>query len=271
MTKLVEKNGRAKGILDPKRLVGKFETRRFHPPAWIAESIAHFWEVTWALENGETFVQHNIPYPAVHIVFEKGCSEVVGPISGRFTREIVGRGRVIGAHIKPGMFRMFSKTPVHEIVDQRRALWGILPSTRIAAIALEEKLLGAPLERASATFADTLRDWEIRDEQKHCESARDLVALIESDPTIVRAEDLAKLNGLSLRSLQRLFREYVGLSPKLVIRRFRLLEAAERLLDAPATGAEVAAELGYADQAHFIRDFKKMVGTTPAAYRKRNF
>jgi AraC-like DNA-binding protein len=72
---------------------------------------------------------------------------------------------------------------------------------------------------------------------------------------------------VSLRQLQRLFSEYVGVTPKWVIHRYRLLEAAERI----ATGtvihwADLAFELGYADQAHFIRDFKRLVGRSPAHY-----
>jgi AraC-like DNA-binding protein len=66
---------------------------------------------------------------------------------------------------------------------------------------------------------------------------------------------------MGVRSLQQLFSEYVGVSPKWVIRRFRLHEAADRL----ATGGSPTwprwpSELGYFDQAHFTSDFRKLVG-----------
>jgi AraC-like DNA-binding protein len=72
---------------------------------------------------------------------------------------------------------------------------------------------------------------------------------------------------LSTRELQRRFSRYLGVGPKWVLQRYRLHEAAERIA-AGGRGdwAGVAAELGYADQAHFIRDFRAVVGCPPGAY-----
>ena len=75
--------------------------------------------------------------------------------------------------------------------------------------------------------------------------------------------------GVGVRTLQRLFDETVGVSPKWVIQRYRLHEAAARMAAAAAIDwADIALELGYADQAHFIRDFRKLVGRSPADYVK---
>lgn len=72
---------------------------------------------------------------------------------------------------------------------------------------------------------------------------------------------------MSTRRMQRLFREYVGVTPKWVIQRYRLIEAAARLAAGRADDlADLALDLGYADQAHFIRDFKRIVGRPPAGY-----
>jgi len=52
-----------------------------------------------------------------------------------------------------------------------------------------------------------------------------------------------------------------------VIRRYRLLDAAEAVRTGdPVPWAGLAAALGYADQAHLIRDFRAATGQTPAAY-----
>jgi AraC-like DNA-binding protein len=52
-----------------------------------------------------------------------------------------------------------------------------------------------------------------------------------------------------------------------VLRRYRLLEAAESVREGkPVSWAEIAADLGYADQAHLTRDFRAAIGQTPAAY-----
>ena len=73
---------------------------------------------------------------------------------------------------------------------------------------------------------------------------------------------------MTQRTLQRLFAEYVGVSPGWVLRRGRLHAAAERVIHLAASGPEeslaaVAAEFGYADQAHFSRDFRRVLGTAP--------
>jgi AraC-like DNA-binding protein len=86
----------------------------------------------------------------------------------------------------------------------------------------------------------------------------------------LRAEELADKMGVSLRSLQRLFREYIGASPKWVIRRYRLQEAAWRLAQGDdELISHLAADLGYFDQAHLARDFVAMLGCSPSDYRER--
>ena len=84
-----------------------------------------------------------------------------------------------------------------------------------------------------------------------------------ADPTLCAAARA----GIGKRSLQRLFNEYVGASPKWVIRRCRLHEALERLHAGVVDVAGLAAELGYFDQAHLIQDFKTIVGVTPGQYQ----
>ena len=80
---------------------------------------------------------------------------------------------------------------------------------------------------------------------------------------------LAALAGLTPRTLQRRFADRVGVSPTWLARRFRLQEAAERVRSGQSVAwAEVAAELGYADQAHLVRNFRALIGHTPQAYAR---
>src|SRR5690606_29820555 len=90
----------------------------------------------------------------------------------------------------------------------------------------------------------------------NAELVREWVDRVEHDPTLTRAEALADLAGVSLRALQRGFREHVGLTPKQLIRRYRLLEAAGQIVRGEALDqVRLALDLGYSDQSHFIRDF----------------
>jgi AraC-like DNA-binding protein len=99
--------------------------------------------------------------------------------------------------------------------------------------------------------------------------ANRLMDVIGSDASVVRVEDAASMLAVSQRTLQRVARKYIGLSPAALIRRRRLQDAAERTrLDPSADLAAIAAELGYADHAHLTNDFQKYLGFTPSAYRR---
>ena len=101
------------------------------------------------------------------------------------------------------------------------------------------------------------------------DEVRALVEQAETDRGLTRAEDLAARGTMSLRSLQRLFTDYVGIGPKWVIMRFRILDAAAAAHDGePVDWATLAVELGFTDQAHLTRAFTSVVGTPPATYQR---
>lgn len=80
--------------------------------------------------------------------------------------------------------------------------------------------------------------------------------------------DIAAEAGVSPIRLARAFRRAYGESPGDFVRRQRIRRACERLADPEVSLAAVAAELGFADQSHFTRVFRKMVGTTPGTWRR---
>ena len=98
-----------------------------------------------------------------------------------------------------------------------------------------------------------------------------LVETIAGDGGITRVAPVAEQAGLTVRSLQRLFAEYVGAGPKWVIQRCRLQDAAARVAaqDDELDWAALAAELGFADQAHLTRAFTATIGVPPATYARQ--
>jgi len=95
----------------------------------------------------------------------------------------------------------------------------------------------------------------------------ELGRLAETDRSLRQLPDLCARAGLGPRTLQRMFLQHAGVPPTWVLRRYRLLEAAERVRDGQRVSwATVATDLGYADQAHLTRDFRSAIGQTPAAY-----
>jgi len=85
----------------------------------------------------------------------------------------------------------------------------------------------------------------------------------------LRIEDVAKSCGQSVRQLQRRFQSAFGMTPQEFLIRTRLLEAT-RLLERTALSAgEVAGRCGFVDQSSFAQHFRKRIGVSPGAYRKR--
>jgi AraC-like DNA-binding protein len=94
-----------------------------------------------------------------------------------------------------------------------------------------------------------------------------IVAHIVEDRSITRVTDLAERLGTSTRRLERLFAEHVGLGPKWVINRCRLHEAVEVATRSEAVDwATLAAQFGYSDQSHLVRDFTATIGSSPQRY-----
>lgn len=93
-----------------------------------------------------------------------------------------------------------------------------------------------------------------------------VIDLVEDDEGPRRVAELAAAVAMSTRALQRLTLHRTGLSPKWLIQRRRLQDAAMALRRGDTTIAEVAAELGYSDQAHLAREFKAVIGRTPSDY-----
>jgi transcriptional regulator GlxA family with amidase domain len=96
-----------------------------------------------------------------------------------------------------------------------------------------------------------------------------VLAIMLNDRALTRVEQVAASAGLGVRSLQRLFAQYVGVGPKAVLTRYRLQDALAAVDAGEAEDlSELAARLGWFDQAHLTRDFGRSVGRTPSAYRR---
>jgi AraC-like DNA-binding protein len=241
-----------------------FSLDRVPASADLADLVERHWLVHWDLPAGRRASVTLLPHPCVNVVFDRGQVAIAGVGRERFTYEFAGEGRVFGVKFRPGAFLPFLGGPVSQLTDQMRplaALWGA-SAERFAT----DLAHSASLDALVATAERHLRaHWPAPDPE--VAAVGRIVHALLYDRSIRRVDDVTVRFGLSARSLQRLFQRYVGVSPKWVLQRYRLHEAAARLAEGTSgTWAEVAVELGYFDQSHFIRDFTRAVGMTPVAY-----
>jgi AraC-like DNA-binding protein len=229
------------------------------PAPDLAPFVERYWTVEW--EYTTPYRQKVVPYPHVHLTVRPGVApEVHGVFSRHIVRELSGTGRIVGAQFRVGAFRSFAGRPVAELADR---------DLRAAEL---PGLAGAPAEPVDiAAFEDWLRSRLPQSEPDAAgREAAAAVALIAADPAIGRVDQLAAAAGSNVRRLQRLFAEHVGIGPKWVIRRYRLHEVTERMAaGGRVSWAGLAGDLGYADQAHLVRDFVGLFGESPTHYARR--
>lgn len=259
----------SRGIVNPAAGLDRFRLDRAEPGPITGRFIDRYWCARWDLPAGVTHAQEVLGHPTVNVVFQAGASIVEGVMRGRETQMIEGRGVALGVMFRPGGFSPFLDGPLSSLTDVRQPIAARFgpPGDELDHLVLRalgrDDLAGA-IGLIEAFFAPR----SPRAPHPGEEVSR-AVELAAADPAMVRVDDLAATLGVGARQLQRLFAEHVGVSPKWVLRRYRLYEAGERA--ARGTGVDwagLAADLGYSDQAHLTRDFTKAFGLPPDRYAR---
>ncbi len=103
-----------------------------------------------------------------------------------------------------------------------------------------------------------------------CETAANLCALVKEMLPYggVTIERVAALLRMSTRTLQRRLRDW-GFAFEEIVDDVRRVEAARRVVTGDGSSMEIAFMLGYSDQAHFIRAFRRWTGMAPRDYARR--
>ncbi len=229
---------RANGIITPQDIDRAFTLNRYTCDPRLSAYVETYWAVSWDLPEGVTHVSRVLSSPANHLSIEEGDSErygmslpavlVYGVPTTSFTAELRGKGRVFGVRFRPGGFAALSGFSVEAFTDEVKPLRAFWDDE------------GALLSIVGDAFADR---------------------------SLTRVEELASRHHQTVRGVQRLAKKYIGVSPKWLIRRFRLQDAVAALQENPECNlAELSIALGWSDQGHFSRDFGTAIGMTPRAY-----
>jgi AraC-like DNA-binding protein len=253
-----------RGILNPKVGEQKFQISRHLPSQDLAFFVQRYWFVWWDLTGQEPYVQEVIQYPCVNLVFEKDKSGIFGVARRRSSHLLEGKGKAFAVKFNPGAFYPFVKTPISRLTDTCASLEDVFG---VESATLENAILSKQNVQDMIDLAQNFLRERLPEQDNNVVLINRIMDCIIADRTITKVDDLVNRLGINKRRLQRLFSQYVGVSPKWVIQRFRLHEAAEQLGDGNGLDlTKMALDLGYFDQAHFIKDFKTMIGRTPAEY-----
>ena len=235
---------------------------RFHEaPEALRRFVGCFWVVT--ADRGATIrivpdattsisiqLQNNVP-PAW---FLRG--PLVRPEERRFTSP----AHLVGVRLRPGVAFVLSGIPAHTIVGRH---------TRLSDAGVFHDLVsGESSLHDAAECIDALQGFLVR--RLEGASVHDVVAgavrEIEREHGCVQVADIAARTGVSPRHLNRLMRVWVGYGAKRLANVIRFQETLTQIDDSPSrSGAVLAAETGYFDQAHLSLDVTRFAGATPGA------
>ncbi|WP_434316593.1 helix-turn-helix domain-containing protein [Leifsonia sp. P73] len=234
------------------------------PGETAAAFVRHYWLPRWSLPAGASVREAVLEYPTANLVIEADTAALYRASRGLSGRALTGEGWAFGAMLWPGVAREW-------VGGSLRGAPPVIPldalSVRLtdAVGVVRERLADDDADGAIAVVEAALAGLPAPDADARLVDA--IVAAVESDRELRRVEQLADRFGIGVRRLQRLVAGHIGFGPKWLIQRYRLQEAAAALREPePPALAQLAAELGYADQAHFNREFRAVVGRTPGAY-----
>jgi AraC-like DNA-binding protein len=236
--------------------------------------LQRFWIPVWSVPPGQEAPQRVLQYPVSLVVVAADYARFYGVVSGLSTTTLTGTGWAVGLMCAPAAGALVAGGPMSGYTDRHVDVADVLGAAgerltaRVRAAMAPDPHSPAAHAAAMAAFGDALRPFLPVDDDGLL--VNDVVAFVEGDREVTRVAQVCERFGLSERALQRLVQRRLGLTPKWLIQRRRLQEAAERLRGGPASLGEVAAVLGYADQAHFTRDFTRVTALTPGQFAARH-
>ncbi|KAA0022243.1 helix-turn-helix transcriptional regulator [Antrihabitans cavernicola] len=209
--------------------------------------------VLWQQSVDNDHDQLVLPDACADIIgYDDGTAQLVGPTMTPEVAHLAAGTTIHGLRLRPGSVRAALGIPANELRGQ------VLPLDDVVDRAASELLTRAAFRnrRAAAALQNRWADSDRRIDGVIADLGRD------DAPDI---DDVASAAGLSGRQLRRLVVEHAGVGPKELQRVQRLHRFLRAAASSDSSLADLAAQLGYADQAHLTRDVKRLTGLTPAA------
>ena len=232
------------------------------------------WQASFGI--GDSFCSPFFAHASASVVVELGLAceargiwrpspvdaSVVGPMCAVGPTDLGSRAAMIGAYFMPGRVSSFTHVPASELTDRVVALedlWGARASQLPAQLAeLDE---GTAIDRLESAL---LRRSTDRRARRPGLNVTGLAAWVVQRHGRLPVERLSDEAGVSRQHLARVFREYVGMRPKLFSRLARFHSALAYAGSGDTVQwARAAAALGYADQSHMIAEFREFSSLTP--------
>lgn len=250
-----------KEVLNPHQTAELYMFHTRKPSDDLVAFVDYYWTMRWDLTGQPPFIAEVIPSPYTNLTFMPDGAKITGVTTGKYIYELKDAGVIVGVKFKPGGLYLFYKKSLHELTDKVGPATLIFPEVDEA---YNEDILSLSDDEAIEKVEKLLKAKK-PEADRNLELITDIIAYLETaQPSLTM---LVERSRLSERRLQEIFRQYVGVGIKWIILRVRLIKAVElaATLENP-NWTDIAYNLGYGDQSHFINDFKRVIGKTPVQY-----
>lgn len=243
--------------------------RRFFPAATLAHRVECYWSTGNRLLPAINSAETLYPDGGTSLVIDLDCplqsaSFQFNSFRDRWT--FTSATPTVSVRFRPGaLYRLFGTSPC-ECRDLSVSAADLLapaqytlllstlakldPTNAVSSLALIEQWLLAQ-EKAAASGSDRVR------------------SVISTLSVTANVGQMAEVAGISTRTLERQFRQEVGLRPSEFLSHQRIKLARARLAQSTHSLADIALSCGFYDQAHFTKSFVRLVGEPPSRYRSR--
>lgn len=247
-----------------------YQLRRYFPDKQLEGLVEQFWLVNWQLDNGDTHTQKNLPDANFHLVIENQKAKLIAPVTKSYEYTMAGKGEIVGVKFAVGALDKLLPLSCSDYIDQTIDLAQLLSVVSSGSIDSEDYLLAelasAKTDEEIISVLQCFLTPLVVTPTETVDEVRRLIALIKHDVDITHVEMLAAQSSWSVRTIQRHFKQYVGVTPKWLIRKYRLHQALALLEQNSMSFLDIVDWLDYTDQSHLIRDFKDIIGVTPSQY-----
>lgn len=250
-------------------------------PRTPAAPLSRFVESIWYARGTVPYARERIaPTGSTVAVIVLGDAIVETAANGAGTPFTAEKGFIIGPHVGPVINAPTKETFALGVVTTPvgcEAVFNIKPRTLRGQVAdlrdvwpdldaLRHAFLAAKEPEAMLTQLESVVGARLAPAVPGTTRCARAVALLEADPTRPIAE-IASAVGISHAHLDREFTRIVGLTPRALARLLKLRRLLQTLDGRfPVDWADLAAQWGWFDQGHLIRDFKRHTGVTPTQY-----
>jgi AraC-like DNA-binding protein len=257
-------NNSVQGILYAEAGKQKFRLTRYAPADDLKYLIERYWVTEWDLRGQDPYSQVMLAHPNINMVIEENNTRIYGIAKMTTSHLLQGQGRVIGIKFRLGGFYPFWEQPVSKLAGQSidsRDIFGADART------LEEEVLATDDEEQKVLLLESFLRARLPKPDGNVEFVNRMIDTMIADREMLKVDDIVDRFDINKRTLQRLFNRYVGTSPKWVLQRYRLHDAASRIESGEFVDwSRLSLELGYYDQSHFNKNFKAIIGSSPDEY-----